>query len=195
MALMINGSGFIPKSSVKFNGILHPSAFLNNGQLTITLNASDLTAAGNFPVVVINPAPGGGTSNETNFTVTAATQSVSLRNHYSGLFQYRNTGEVYVLDLTFDSISGSNATGSYKLTFSPPLGTIFDIGSLVVQPVPNSTLFAFYGHSLNGLDFVGAAQTTDGGHTFTGLIYNGTSFQDVLNNVNGWYAWMFLSSQ
>jgi hypothetical protein len=69
--LTINGTGFTPSSTVTFHGVSHAATFINSGQLTITLSASDLATAGSFPVVMTNPAPGGGTSAPVSFTVQA----------------------------------------------------------------------------------------------------------------------------
>lgn len=69
--LTIIGSGFLTASTVALNGIAHVAAFVNGNQLTISLASSDLAAAGTYPVVVTNPAPGGGSATST-FTVTAA---------------------------------------------------------------------------------------------------------------------------
>ncbi len=68
--VIVSGSGFIASSTATFNGVSHAASLLiNTKQLTITLSTSDLTAAGSFPVVVTNPAPGGGASNSVSFTV------------------------------------------------------------------------------------------------------------------------------
>jgi uncharacterized protein (TIGR03437 family) len=75
ITLTINGSGFITTSVVSFDGVSHAASLLSGTQLTITLGATDLAAAGSFPVVVTNPAPGGGTSNSVNFTVQPSTQN------------------------------------------------------------------------------------------------------------------------
>jgi hypothetical protein len=75
LTLAINGSGFINASMVTFNRVPHTPSFVNNSQLTITLSASDLSLAGAFPLVVTNPAPGGGASNSINFTVGQSTSS------------------------------------------------------------------------------------------------------------------------
>jgi 6-phosphogluconolactonase (cycloisomerase 2 family) len=71
--LVINGSSFITSSSVTFNGVLHTTTFVSSTQLTILLGPSDLATAGNFPVVVTNPSPGGGNSNVLNFAVSMLT--------------------------------------------------------------------------------------------------------------------------
>jgi uncharacterized protein (TIGR03437 family) len=70
--LTISGTGFLSNSSVTFNGIPHAVSFQNAFQLSITLTAPDLAAAGIYPVIVANPTPGGGSSQPLNFTVTPA---------------------------------------------------------------------------------------------------------------------------
>lgn len=67
--LTINGTGFMTSSTVTFNGVVHAAAYVNTSQLTISLTAPDLATAGNYPVVVTNPALGGGSSAPVNFTV------------------------------------------------------------------------------------------------------------------------------
>ena len=70
--LTINGAGFLSNSTVTYNGITHTPTFVSATELTISLTAADLDTAGSFPVVVTNPAPGGGSSNTLDFTVQAA---------------------------------------------------------------------------------------------------------------------------
>ena len=66
----IHGTGFTSASSVTFNGLFRPAAFASSIQIYIVLLVSDLATAGNYPIVVTNPAPGGGASNAVNFGVT-----------------------------------------------------------------------------------------------------------------------------
>jgi N-acetylneuraminic acid mutarotase len=68
--LTIGGTGFLPSSTVTFNGISHTATFVGATQLTISLISADLTTAGSYLVVVTNPAPGGGTSVAATFSVT-----------------------------------------------------------------------------------------------------------------------------
>jgi uncharacterized repeat protein (TIGR03803 family) len=70
--LTINGTGFIASSTVTFNGISHSITFVNASQITISLTTADLVTAGTYPVVVVNPAPGGGQSTPANFTVNSS---------------------------------------------------------------------------------------------------------------------------
>jgi hypothetical protein len=69
--LTITGSGFLASSTVSYNTVVHPAAFLSASQLTILLSSTDLATIGTYPVIVTNPTPGGGTSNTVNFVVSA----------------------------------------------------------------------------------------------------------------------------
>jgi hypothetical protein len=69
-ALTVNGSGFATGAVVRLNGVDRATAFVSSSQLTATVLAGDIAAAGNVPVTVFNPTPGGGVSNTVNLTVT-----------------------------------------------------------------------------------------------------------------------------
>ncbi len=77
--LTVNGSGFVPGSTVDWNGSARATTDVSSVQLTASILASDVASAGSFPVTVVTPAPGGGTSNGASFTVTApvATPAIS----------------------------------------------------------------------------------------------------------------------
>ncbi len=64
-AVQVNGTGstFINGSVVRWNGMNRLTSFNNPNQLTATIPASDLVAAGTAQVTVFTPVPGGGTSN------------------------------------------------------------------------------------------------------------------------------------
>ncbi|MBX0291333.1 T9SS type A sorting domain-containing protein [Hymenobacter sp. HSC-4F20] len=67
--LTVTGSGFTPASVVRFNGADRPTTFSSATQLTAAIPASDVATAGTFPVTVVTPAPGGGTSGSLGFVV------------------------------------------------------------------------------------------------------------------------------
>jgi hypothetical protein len=75
--LTINGTNFLATSTVTYNAVAHTATFVNAGQLTIQLSVADQAAAGNFPVVVTNPTPGGGPSNAVNFTLNAPVPTIT----------------------------------------------------------------------------------------------------------------------
>src|ERR1700683_5222802 len=76
--LTINGTNFVAGSTVNFVGAT--TTFVNSTQLTAAIPASSIASAGMSAVTVTNPAPGGGTSNAINFTVTSSTSSVPTIN-------------------------------------------------------------------------------------------------------------------
>ncbi len=69
--LTVNGSNFIPASVVQWNGAARPTTFVNGGQVQAAIPASDIAAPGTAQVRVVNPAPGGGTSNALPFTINS----------------------------------------------------------------------------------------------------------------------------
>src|SRR5690606_10349104 len=58
-------------SEIIFNGTAQTTNFVSATQLTTTISSTDIGTAGTKTVTVATPAPGGGTSNSLNFTVTA----------------------------------------------------------------------------------------------------------------------------
>ncbi len=74
--LAVNGSNFVAASQVKFNGANKTTTFVSATQLTAAITAADVNTAGTPAVTVVNPTPGGGTSNSVTFTITAASNPV-----------------------------------------------------------------------------------------------------------------------
>jgi hypothetical protein len=71
--LVISGTGFNGSSTVTYNGVAHTVTSATATQLYTAVSASDISATGSFPVVVTNPAPGGGSSGPVNFDVVTGT--------------------------------------------------------------------------------------------------------------------------
>jgi uncharacterized protein (TIGR03437 family) len=113
LTLTINGGGFIPSSTVTFNGAPHTSTFVNSSQLTIIVNSSDLATPGGFVVVVTNPPLGGGTSNAVTFNVTSA--PVGLTGTWSGAWGSIIVPNAYGSLSTTLVQSGTSLTGSITL--------------------------------------------------------------------------------
>ena len=65
----ITGTGFVPSSTVTFSGAAHPASYTSSTVLSVVLTAADLATAGTYPIVVVNPAPGGGASPPVDLTV------------------------------------------------------------------------------------------------------------------------------
>jgi Tol biopolymer transport system component len=71
--LAVNGSNFVPASTVEWNGSSRTTTFVSSTQLQAHIMAADLASPGKANVVVVTPAPGGGSSSAASFTVAADT--------------------------------------------------------------------------------------------------------------------------
>jgi uncharacterized protein (DUF2141 family) len=69
--LTVNGTGFVSTSTVNWNGSALATTFVSGSQLTAVVSAADIATASTASVTVVNPPPGGGTSNVVFFTATA----------------------------------------------------------------------------------------------------------------------------
>jgi hypothetical protein len=67
--LTVNGSNFVSGSSVQWNATSRPTSFVSSTQLTVQIATADILVAQTYNVTVVNPAPGGGTSNALVFDV------------------------------------------------------------------------------------------------------------------------------
>lgn len=76
--LTVNGTGFVAASVVNWNGSALATTFVSGSQLTATVPAADIAIASTASVTVVNPSPGGGTSNAVFFELTTSTTSVAF---------------------------------------------------------------------------------------------------------------------
>ena len=76
--LTVNGAGFVNGAWVSWNGAPLATTFVTSRQVTATVPASDVAAAGSAVVAVVNPGAGGGPSNPELFEVTSPTSAVNL---------------------------------------------------------------------------------------------------------------------
>ncbi len=68
--LTVSGTGFVQDSVVRWNGTARVTTFVSNTEVRAQILAADAASAGQFPVTVVNPTPGGGASPGANFPVT-----------------------------------------------------------------------------------------------------------------------------
>src|SRR5665213_87511 len=124
--LTINGANFLATSTATYNGIAHAVTYSSASQLTINLSASDLYSLGSYPVVVSNPAPGGGVSSPVSFQVYGEAQhstvvgSVVPGSSYE-LDAFDIQGNyAYVLGGNGNQGSGSSAAQFYVVDIANP---------------------------------------------------------------------------
>jgi hypothetical protein len=67
--LTVTGTNFVSSSTVQWNGTGLTTKYVSGTQLNPSVPASDIARAGKATVTVMNPTPGGGTSNGLTFTI------------------------------------------------------------------------------------------------------------------------------
>jgi len=110
LQMTVNGAGFVSGSNVVFNGTALTTTFVSTSELKATVPAGSLSAAGEFPVAVKNPPPGGGVSAPVVFRVqypapTASSLAPSTIAAGSGPTAVTVTGIGFFLtsQITFDN--------------------------------------------------------------------------------------------
>lgn len=74
--LTVNGTNFLPTSTVNFGGTTPTTTLVNSTLLTAAIPAAAIASAGTLAVTVTNPAPGGGTSNMVSFAIDGGTNPI-----------------------------------------------------------------------------------------------------------------------
>jgi hypothetical protein len=69
--LTVNGTNFVDGSTVRWNGSDRTTTYVSSTQLTASITAADIAAAGTASVTVFTGTPGPGTSNAQTFTIVA----------------------------------------------------------------------------------------------------------------------------
>ncbi len=149
--MTINGTNFDASSTADFNGSPRTTTFVSSTTLTTTITAADVAAAGTASITVVNPAPGGGTSNAQTFTINnpvPTTSTISPTSTTAG-------GSSFVLTVT-----GTNFSASSTIDFNgTPLVTTFISGSSISATIPAADI------AVGGTDSITVVNPTPGGGT------------------------------
>jgi hypothetical protein len=78
-AIVITGTGFLPTSAVKSNGVAVVTSYTSPTQLGATVPSAQLLYPGNVSITVTNPAPGGGTSAPSTISVGCDNSGVDVQ--------------------------------------------------------------------------------------------------------------------
>jgi Tol biopolymer transport system component len=111
--LTVHGSNFVPVSTVEWNGSSRTTTFVSSSQLQAHIMAADLASPGKVTVTVVNPAPGGGSSNASTFTIAVDTITFQSDRALDG----SDAADVnFVQNIWVMNVDGSGATPLTKLT-------------------------------------------------------------------------------
>ena len=144
--LTVNGTNFVAGSVVRFNGSARTTTFVNSTQLTAAILATDIVNSGNVPITVLNPAPGGGTSNAVNLVVNPSITTISPPTVRAGDIAFtltvNGTGFVTGTVVRFNGVNRSTTfVNSTRLTASILAADIASVGTYpitVLTPAPAS---------------------------------------------------------
>jgi hypothetical protein len=78
ITLHVSGAGFVSGATVNFNGVPLTTTFVDTEHLSALLPAASVATAETAPVTVVNPLPGGGSSNAVYFQVGVPATTVSF---------------------------------------------------------------------------------------------------------------------
>jgi hypothetical protein len=95
-SLTLRGSSFVSSSVARLNGMSVATTYVSPTELQASLTAQNVSAAGEFAVTVLNPAPAGGASMGVSFTVSDFSLSAS--------------------PATLGAVAGQSASGSIQVT-------------------------------------------------------------------------------
>lgn len=190
LTLTVTGSNFVNGSTVRWNGADRATTFVSSTQLTAQIPATDLATAGTATVTVVNPAPGGGTSNALSFTVnnpvpTLVSINPNFANTGGAAFALLVTGTNFVSSSVVQW-NGANRPTTFvsatQLTAQIPASDLATAGTAnvtVFNPAPGggtSTVQTFsINNSVPTLTALNPSAATAGGTGFT-LTVTGTNF-------------------
>ncbi len=132
--LVVNGLNFVNGSVVRWNGSARNTTFVTASQLTSLISASDIANAGTANISVLNPAPGGGLSNNLTFTINNPAPAITNITPNSA---NAGSGDVTV------TVNGTGFTSASKVRFnSNELTTTFVSATQLTATIPASSLTA-----------------------------------------------------
>jgi hypothetical protein len=181
-SLTVGGYGFVPGAVVQWNGSPRATTFVSSSSLQAAISATDIASAGTALVTVLNPAPGGGSSNPVYFPVAQPEAIVSVA--VDSTLTTPSEGPAFaVADFNGDSILdvlagissnegqglgfyAGNGNGTFKPPVSSPanLGTSdFFVGDFNNDGKPDVIVTGY-----SGFDESSAVFLNNGDGTFTG---------------------------
>lgn len=101
-SLTVSGTGFVSGATVYWNGSARATTFASASKVSAAILATDVAKASTASVTVVNPAPGGGTSNVVYFTIGFPATLVALTDKAFTDSQNAPDGSVVGADVNHD---------------------------------------------------------------------------------------------
>ena len=193
-SLAIAGSDFVATSVVRVNGADRPTTFTSNLAISAVLSAADIGPAATLQIVVVNPPPGGGTSNVAQLVVRAHANPVPVITGFAPAFLTAgSSGDTVTIHGTGFIAQSSVVIGFFAhsgVTYVSPtelrvafadseVASSSTINLRVFNPAPGGGTSSVVGFEIRGpaptLTALGESQTTAGQSQYV-LRVTGTGF-------------------
>jgi len=115
--LTVYGSNFVSGATVYFSGTAISTTYVSASQLNASVPQAQVASAGNYPVYVINPAPGGGQSNSATFKVTSPVSLPTISGVSPATFSNGADATITITGTDFSTVSSVSWNGG-ALAFS-----------------------------------------------------------------------------
>lgn len=140
LTLNVSGTGFVSGATVHFDGAPLKTTFVDGEHLSAILPATSVMAAKTASVIVVNPAPGGGSSNVASFHVGAPETAINFANAPNSPLQVIEPFGVTIADFNQDGkpdLAVANAASGLRVELGNGDGTFaLASGSPVRLPSP-----------------------------------------------------------
>ncbi len=136
LTLTVNGTGFVPGATVNWNGSPRFTAFVNNSKLIAYILSRDIAVPTTAWITVLNPAPGGGTSNLLFLPINNPSSTLSFRRTdyvVGGNPQYTATGD-FNREGKLDLAVANDGTGMVSILLGNGDGTFQGPGDYYAGP-------------------------------------------------------------
>jgi hypothetical protein len=100
--LAVSGTGFVSGATIDFNRVPLSTTFVDRQHLTAQVPATDVADAATAAVTVVNPAPGGGSSNVVYFQIAAPEATVNFANATNSPLQVQESLGIAAADFNED---------------------------------------------------------------------------------------------
>jgi trimeric autotransporter adhesin len=127
IVLTLNGTNFMPASTIQWNGTALPTSYLSETQLEAQIPATSLAAAGFADISVTNPTPGGGVSALLRFTISYVPTVV---NQLANDLIWDSTHQLIYLSVPSLALSNGNSIS----VLNPTTGAISSSGFIGSEP-------------------------------------------------------------
>ncbi|HKW88190.1 MAG TPA: hypothetical protein VJN21_05485 [Candidatus Acidoferrales bacterium] len=177
--LSVSGTGMDTASQVFVNGSARPTNPVSPTQVTSQLASQDVATAGTFPVQVVNPLPGGGTSSTLLFSVVPSSKGAGLPE----LVDFSNNGTQADDGVTDPSAPTMDSSGRFIAYASPATNLLLTINQPSnTNPDTNGVPDIFLFDSCLGTTSSCTPRTTliDSGPN--GVIANGAGSDPAMNS-------------